>query len=86
MKHIKRQLPMTCQSGCVAEGNYGMIDPGRGRPVQGRKWKWTMQINQTLARIETKAEKNPEALLSLRQPEGQGRALRGSVIAGIPQT
>jgi WD40 repeat protein len=32
------------------------------------------------------AEKSPEALLSWRQPEGQGRALRGSVIAGIPQT
>jgi hypothetical protein len=55
-------------------------------PAGKRKWKWTMQINQTLARIETKAEKNPEALLSLQQPEGQGRALRGSVIAGIPQT
>ena len=31
-------------------------------------------------------EKSPEALLSCRQPEGQGRALRGTVIAGIPQT
>jgi hypothetical protein len=52
--------------------------------VQGRKW--TMQTNQTLARIETKAEKSPEVLLSYQLPGGQGRALRGSVIAGIPQT
>jgi len=37
-------------------------------------------------RITLAAEENPEALLSWRQPEGQGRALRGSVIAGIPQT
>jgi len=30
-----------------------------------------------------KAEKSPEALLSYQLPGGQGRALRGSVIAGI---
>jgi len=35
-------------------------------------------------RTEMTTEKSPEALLSYRQPEGQGRALRGSVIAGIP--
>ena len=39
-----------------------------------------------LARIDTMAEKSPEALLSYQLPGGQGRALRGSVIAGIPQT
>jgi hypothetical protein len=33
-----------------------------------------------------KARKSPEALLSYQLPGGQGRALRGSVIAGIPQT
>ena len=38
------------------------------------------------ARVEMKAEKSPEALLSYQLPGGQGRALRGSVIAGIPQT
>jgi WD40 repeat protein len=30
--------------------------------------------------------KSPETILSSRQPEGQVRVLRGSVIAGIPQT
>jgi hypothetical protein len=39
-----------------------------------------------LARVEMRAEKSPEALLSYQLPGGQGRALRGSVIAGIPQT
>ena len=33
-----------------------------------------------------KAEKSPEALSLYQLPGGQGRALRGSVIAGIPQT
>ncbi len=33
-----------------------------------------------------KAEKSPEVLLRYQLPGGQGRALRGSVIAGIPQT
>jgi hypothetical protein len=37
-------------------------------------------------RVDWKAEKSPEALLLYQQPGGQGRALRGSVIAGIPQT
>jgi hypothetical protein len=37
-------------------------------------------------RVDKKAEKSPEALLPYQQPGGQGRALRGSVIAGIPQT
>ena len=39
-----------------------------------------------LMRVEMEAEKSPEALLSYQLPGGQGRALRGSVIAGIPQT
>jgi hypothetical protein len=33
-----------------------------------------------------RARKSPEAIPPERQPGGQGRALRGSVIAGIPQT
>jgi hypothetical protein len=37
-------------------------------------------------KVEMKTEKSPEALLSYQLPGGQGRALRGSVIAGIPQT
>ena len=37
-------------------------------------------------RVEMKAEKSPESLLSYQLPGGQDRALRGSVIAGIPQT
>ena len=33
-----------------------------------------------------KAEKSPEVLSRYQLPGGQDRALRGSVIAGIPQT
>jgi hypothetical protein len=39
-----------------------------------------------LERVEMRAEKSPEVLLAYQLPGGQGRALRGSVIAGIPQT
>jgi WD40 repeat protein len=51
-------------------------------------WLWDIQtgaVLHTLASLSG-AEKSPEVLLSYQQPGGQGRALRGSVIAGIPQT
>jgi hypothetical protein len=48
--------------------------------------KYAKRQGVGLGRVEMGAEKSPEALLSYQLPGGQGRALRGSVIAGIPQT
>ena len=53
-----------------------------------RTWLWDVQtgtVLHTLANLGG-AEKSPEAAPSYRQPGGPDRALRGSVIAGIPQT
>jgi WD domain, G-beta repeat len=75
--------------GCpIGNGAAHLGKPERCRPVPrtATLFEYSERQRAGLARVEVRAEKNPEALLSLRQPEGQGRALRGSVIAGIPQT
>jgi len=47
---------------------------------------YTQRRGTGLVQVDWRAEKSPEVLLLYQLPGGQGRALRGSVIAGIPQT